>query len=211
LTTRRRIDENLESRIVDLVVGSDSTPAKIHQKVTEEGWEVSNRTVERIAKEYRATDESPPWTVEDSDPEDAKLILAWLANMIEVSLVVYRQDRRLTKAEAFWHLHIHRIAPDLGRLQAGVLAALYRIRSAKRGDTTELDTYLAFAPWRSLEARERYTKIVEAGRVHPITMWDTMVERVSPWGAIEAKDLGWPEPQTAQELAQASQQEEGTK
>ena len=95
-------------------------------------------------------------------------------------------------------------------MQAGVLANLYRIRSTKRGDTTELDTYLAFAPWRSLEARERYTKMVEDGRVHPITMWDTMAERVSPWGAIEAKDLGWPEPQTAQELAQASQQEEGT-
>ena len=210
MTTTRRIDEILESMIVDLLIGSDSTPAAIHRKVSAEGWEVSTRTVERMAKEYRAPDESSPWTVEDSEPEDAKLILAWLANIIEGGFVVYRQDRRLTKAEAFWYLQIRRIAPDLSFVRAGIVANLYRIRSTKRGDTTELDTYLAFAPWRSLEARERYTKIVESGRVHPITMWDTMVERVSPWGAIEAKDLGWPEPQTAQELAQTAQQEEGT-
>mgnify|MGYP006966873253 CR=1 FL=1 len=210
MTTTRRIDEILESMIVDLLIGSDSTPAAIHRKVSAEGWEVSTRTVERMAKEYRAPDESPPWTVEDSDPEDAKLILAWLANIIEGGFVVYRQDRRLTKAEAFWYLQIRRIAPDLSFVRAGIVANLYRIRAAKEASTEELDAYLGFAPWRGAEALERYKEMVGAGWVKPITMWDSMVEQVSPWGAIEAKDLGWPEPQTAQELAQAAQQEEGT-
>ncbi len=203
MTTQRRIDENLESRIVDLVIGSDLTPAKIHRKVTEKGWVVSTRTVERMAKEYRATDESPPWTVEDSDPQDAKLILEWLASFNGFS-------KGLTKVEAFWYLKIQRIAPDLSFVRAGILANLYRIRTAKEASTEELDAYLGFAPWRGAEALERYKEMVGAGWVKPMAMWDTMVERVSPWGAIEAKDLGWPEPQTAQELAQAAQQEEGT-
>jgi len=203
LTTTRRIDEILESMIVDLLIGSDSTPAAIHRKVSAEGWEVSTRTVERMAKEYRAPDESPPWTVEDSDPQDAKLILEWLASFNGFG-------KGLTKVEAFWHLKIQRIAPDLSFVRAGILANLYRIRTAKEASTEELDAYLGFAPWRGAEALERYKEMVGAGRVKPMVMWDTMVERVSPWGAIEAKDLGWPEPQTAQELAQAAQQEEGT-
>ena len=203
MTTTRRIDEILESMIVDLLIGSDSTPAAIHRKVSAEGWEVSTRTVERMAKEYRAPDESPPWTVEDSDPQDAKLILEWLASFNGFG-------KGLKKVEAFWHLKIQRIAPDLSWVRAGVLANLYRIRTAKEASTEELDAYLGFAPWRGAEALERYKQMVGAGRVKPMVMWDTMVERVSPWGAIEAKDLGWPEPQTAQELAQASQQEEGT-
>ena len=80
----------------------------------------------------------------------------------------------------------------------------------KEASTEELDAYLGFAPWREAEALERYKEMVGAGWVKPMVMWDTMVERVSPWGAIEAKDLGWPEPQTAQDLAQAAQQERET-
>ena len=203
MTTTRRIDEILESMIVDLLIGSDSTPAAIPRKVSAEGWEVSTRTVERMAKEYRATDESPPWTVEDSDPEDAKLILEWLASFNGFG-------KGLKKVEAFWHLKIQRIAPDLGFVRTAILANLYRIRTAKEASTEELDAYLGFAPWRGAEALERYKEMVGAGWVKPMAMWDTMVERVSPWGAIEAKDLGWPEPQTAQELAQVAQQEEET-
>ena len=202
MTTTRRIDEILESMIVDLLIRSDLTPAAIHRKVSE-NWEVSTRTVERMAKEYRAPDESPPWTVEDSDPEDAKLILEWLASFNGFG-------KGLKKVEAFWHLKIQRIAPDLSFVRAGILANLYRIRTAKEASTEELDAYLGFAPWRGAEALERYKQMVGAGRVKPMVMWDTMVERVSPWGAIEAKDLGWPEPQTAQELAQAAQQEKET-
>ena len=163
----------------------------------------NKRSIERLVKEFRYADESPPWTVEDSDPEDAKLILEWLASFNGFG-------KGLKKVEAFWHLKIQRIAPDLSWVRAGVLANLYRIRTAKEASTEELDAYLGFAPWRGAEALERYKEMVGAGWVKPMAMWDTMVERVSPWGAIEAKDLGWPEPQTAQELAQAAQQVEGT-
>jgi hypothetical protein len=163
----------------------------------------NKRSIERLVKEFRYADESPPWTVEDSDPEDAKLILEWLASFNGFG-------KGLKKVEAFWHLKIQRIAPDLSWVRAGVLANLYRIRTAKEASTEELDAYLGFAPWRGAEALERYKQMVGAGRVKPMVMWDTMVERVSPWGAIEAKDLGWPEPQTAQDLAQAAQQEKET-
>ena len=176
MTTTRRIDKTLESMIADLLIGSDSTPAAIHRKVSAEGWEVSTRTVERMAKEYRAPNESPPWTVEDSDPQDAKLILEWLASFNGFG-------KGLKKVEAFWHLKIQRIAPDLSWVRAGVLANLYRIRTAKEASTEELDAYLGFASWRGAEALERYKEMVGAGWVKPITMWDTMVEQVE-WKGI---------------------------
>ena len=207
MTTNWRMDGDILSKATELALTTDWNAAQIFKDLVDQFKEKdkfpNKRTIERFVKEYRATDKSQPWTVEESDPQDAKLILEWLASFNGFS-------KGLTKTEAFWYLKIHRIAPDLSWVRTAILANLYRIRSTKRGDTTVLDTYLAFAPWRSLEARERYTKIVEDGRVHPITMWDTMVERVSPWAAIEAKDLGWPEPQTAQESVQAAQQEEGT-
>ena len=201
------MDGETKDRATQLALTTDWNAAQIFEDVKRRFGEretfPNKRSIERLVKEFRYADESPPWTVEDSDPEDAKLILEWLASFNGFG-------RGLTKAEAFWHLKLQRIAPDLSFVRAGILANLYRIRTAKEASTEELDAYLGFAPWRGAEALERYKQMVGAGRVKPMVMWDTMVERVSPWGAIEAKDLGWPEPQTAQDLAQAAQQEEGT-
>ena len=201
------MDGEAKDRAQELALTTDWNAAQIFEDLKRRFGErdkfPNKRSIERLVKEFRYADESPPWTVEDSDPEDAKLILEWLASFNGFG-------KGLKKVEAFWHLKIQRIAPDLSWVRAGVLANLYRIRTAKEASTEELDAYLGFAPWRGAEALERYKQMVGAGRVKPMVMWDTMVERVSPWGAIEAKDLGWPEPQTAQELAQAAQQEEGT-
>ena len=208
MTTKWRMDGETKDRAQELALITDWNAAQIFKDLKRRFGErdkfPNKRSIERLVKEFRYADESPPWTVEDSDPEDAKLILEWLASFNGFG-------KGLKKVEAFWHLKIQRIAPDLSWARAGVLANLYRIRTAKEASTEELDAYLGFAPWRGAEALERYKQMVGAGRVKPMVMWDTMVERVSPWGAIEAKDLGWPEPQTAQELAQASQQEEGTR
>ena len=207
MATNWRMDGDILSKATELALTTDWNAAQIFKDLRRQFGErdkfPNQRTIERFVKEFRATDKSQPWTVEDSDPQDAKLILEWLASFNGFG-------KGLKKVEAFWHLKIQRIAPDLSWVRAGVLANLYRIRTAKEASTEELDAYLGFAPWRGAEALERYKQMVGAGRVKPMVMWDTMVERVSPWGAIEAKDLGWPEPQTAQELAQASQQEEGT-
>ena len=207
MATNWRMDGDILSKATELTLTTDWNAAQIFKDLKRRFGErdkfPNKRSIERLVKEFRYADESPPWTVEDSDPEDAKLILEWLASFNGFG-------KGLTKVEAFWHLKIQRIAPDLSFVRAGIVANLYRIRAAKEASTEELDAYLGFAPWRGAEALERYKEMVGAGWVKPITMWDSMVEQVSPWGAIEAKDLGWPEPQTAQELAQASQQEEGT-
>ena len=201
------MDGETKDRATHLALTTDWNAAQIFKDLKRRFGErdkfPNKRSIERLVKEFRYADESPPWTVEDSDPEDAKLILEWLASFNGFS-------KGLTKVEAFWHLKIQRIAPDLSFVRAGILANLYRIRTAKEASTEELDAYLGFAPWRGAKALERYKEMVGAGWVKPITMWDSMVGQVSPWGAIEAKDLDWPEPQTAQELAQAAQQGEGT-
>jgi hypothetical protein len=179
MATKWRIDGNILSKAMELALTTDWNAAQIFRDLDRqfkdqfEDRMPTQRTIERIVKEYRAMDKSQPWTIEESDPEDARLILEWLASCNGFG-------KGLTKAEAFWHLKIQRIAPDLSFGRAGILANLYRIRTAKEASTEELDAYLGFAPWRGAEALERYKKMVGAGWVKPMAMWDTMVERVSP-------------------------------
>ena len=181
MTTKWRMDGETKDRAQDLALTTDWNAAQIFEDLKRRFGErdkfPNKRSIERLVKEFRYEDESPPWTVEDSDPEDAKLILEWLASFNGFG-------KGLKKVEAFWHLKIQRIAPDLSWVRAGILANLYRIRTAKEASTEELDAYLGFAPWRGAEALERYKEMVGAGWMNPMAMWDTMVERVSPWGAI---------------------------
>ena len=180
MATNWRMDGDILSKATELVLTTDWNAAQIFKDLRRQFGErdkfPNQRTIERFVKEFRATDKSQPWTVEDSDPQDAKLILEWLASFNGFG-------KGLTKVQAFWYLHIRRIAPDLSFVRAGIVANLYRIRAAKEASTEELDAYLGVAPWRGAEALERYKEMVGAGWVKPITMWDTMVEQVE-WKGI---------------------------
>jgi hypothetical protein len=180
MATNWRMDGDILSKATELALTTDWNAAQIFKDLRRQFGErdkfPNQRTIERFVKEFRATDKSQPWTVEDSDPQDAKLILEWLASFNGFG-------KGLTKVEAFWHLKIQRIAPDLSFVRAGIVANLYRIRAANEASTEELDAYLGFAPWRGAEALERYKEMVGAGWVKPITMWDTMVEQVE-WKGI---------------------------
>ena len=173
------MDGEAKDRAQELALTTDWNSAQIFEDLKRRFGErnkfPNKRSIERLVKEFRYADKSQPWTVEDSYPEDAKLILEWLASFNGFG-------RGLTKVEAFWHLKIQRIAPDLSFVCAGILANLYRIRTAKEASTEELDAYLGFAPWRGAESPERYKEMVGAGWVKPMAMWDTMVERVSTGG-----------------------------
>ena len=97
------MDGDIQDRAQELALTTDWNAAQIFKdldlQLKERKGFPTKRTIERFVKEYRATDKSQPWTVEDSDPEDAKLILEWLASFNGFS-------KGLTKVEAFWHLKI---------------------------------------------------------------------------------------------------------
>ena len=132
MTTKWRMEGDIQDRAQELALTTDWNAAQIFKDLKRRFGERDKfpikRTIERLVKEYRATDKSQPWTVEESDPQDAKLILEWLASFNGFG-------KGLKKVEAFWHLKIQRIAPDLSWVRAGVLANLYRIRMAKEAST----------------------------------------------------------------------------
>ena len=136
MTTKWRMDGDIQDHAAELALTTDWNAAQIFKDLDLQFKErkgfPTKRTIERFVKEYRATDKSQPWTVEDSDPQDAKLILEWLASFNGFG-------KGLTKVEAFWYVKIQRIAPDLSFVRAGILANLYRIRTAKEASTEELD------------------------------------------------------------------------
>src|SRR5689334_5782673 len=70
--------------------------------------------------------------------------------LLVLRAVIKQTDGRssLTAATARWVEAIHRVAPDLDPWNAYRLARLYVAR-ADAGNTTNLDAWLAYAPWRS--------------------------------------------------------------
>lgn len=181
MTTQRRIDRDILDFITDLAVNrKDKSPAEIYRDMLRQDEFKDRcpkkRTVERIVAELRAKDESPTWSIGDSDPEDAKLVLASLEHIVSNS---FGRATTVSKAEAEWIIRIQKIAPDLSQFRAQVLAHLYRIRKSKKASTAELELYLALAPWRDREKLEKYMELVNEGKIKPMVMLDSMVDRRS--------------------------------
>lgn len=118
------------------------------------------RTVQRIVKEA-PKDQSAPWSLADSDGEDARLILeTWQA-----AITTGMRRINITNAQAEWVLKIRKAAPGLSPYYVWLLAGDYRAR-AQRGENTEaLDLFLAFRPWRDLDSRAWYEVAVQEGWV----------------------------------------------
>jgi hypothetical protein len=107
-----------------------------------------------IAKRWITIDENDgPWSMEMSPPEDARLVLEVVRLLIEDPAP--RRSRRPSREVARWIARIRRAYPDLDV----DLYLVYRLAVvARRGDVGDVETFLAFTPWRDDGAaiREAY-------------------------------------------------------
>jgi len=125
----------------------------------------SLRTVQRYVKKFTAKDTSEPWTWAEADGEEAALVLPVLGAVME------RTEGRVThftKEQAKWVAKVRGAAPDLDAWYAWGVAMAYRVAAEEGGeaDRASLDALLAFAPWRSLEATERFLQWAGRHRAH---------------------------------------------
>lgn len=121
------------------------------------------RTLQRIIRDdIIPQDPSGPWSLADSEGIDAPAILEVLAEVISHT---EGRVKSVTRNEAKWIVSISRAVPDLPTWGVFTLARAYLKREETKESTADLDTYLAFAPWRDREHEEAYKKAVEAGYV----------------------------------------------
>lgn len=133
-----------------------------------------------VSKPVRPSD---PWSLMHGRPEDVPLVLP----VLEVVARLPRAAQWLSIEEAEAVARIRRAVPEVKPAAALTLAILYVSRKGK--ETTDLDLYLAFHPWRSedeLEAewtkrRQRYLAIAETARVEAIGVSGTHPGQAYSW------------------------------
>jgi hypothetical protein len=173
---KRRIDVDVLTTIHELAVLPDASAGAIHKEVERRHGEgaASLRTVHRVIAELRQSGTGGPWLIEDTDSqEEAKAILAVLAHVQE------KTGRETEGRYTVWPSRdvarliagIWRAAPNLARWPTYMLALLYQSRRAHGASTTDLDYWLAFAPWRSPQHRERYDKAADSGWIRRFSGW----------------------------------------
>ena len=130
----------------------------------------SLRTVERIVNYYRNPGASQIWTVADSEAGDATLILEVL---VDVMLLTYGAKRAFAKGEAQWVLKIRKMMPDAASFRIWLIAGAYFVSETRGQDTSPLDMYLAFKPWKSKRRFDNYSDAVENGWIKedPSVAW----------------------------------------
>jgi hypothetical protein len=113
------------------------------------------RTIRRRIAERRPPNPQDPWTLAEADGDEGALILPVLAALME------RTEGRVagfTREQAQWVVKVRRAAPDLEPLHAWEVAFAYQgaVQQGREADRASLDALLAFAPWRSDEARGHF-------------------------------------------------------
>jgi len=142
--------------------------AEIHRMLLPEfGSDVpSERTIRTIASQ-EGPDKSGPWRATASD--DARLVLPVLAALIERDS--WRKQLSVREAEAI--ARVCEIVPNTPPLFAWLLAMAYLDAEATDGvhSHADLDALLAFAPWTSVAAQQRFMNAIEDGRVRLGLPW----------------------------------------
>ena len=126
----------------------------------------SLRTIQDIVREKSGPDPSGRWALNDADPDEATLILPALADVIQET-----EGRRayLTRAQAELIGRIRRVAPELNGWAVYRLARLYLFREGRGEPPSDIEGFLAFAPWRSQKQRDAYQRALENEWIPEIT------------------------------------------
>ena len=165
----RRIDADVASGIEFLARRGYNAGAIRHhlQKESERGTGDAPpdiRTIRSIAKRVKRPVTEAVWRITSSTPEDARIVLTFLA---DCSLTKHPIPfGALTMVKAEWVIRITKLAPELNAEAVDYLSDEYLSRGA-RGitDTRDLDGYLAFRPWADPDGDDnrQYDSAVERG------------------------------------------------
>ena len=139
------------------------SPEEIQRELDKQGLPApDSRHIRRIIDEVLARDRSQPWSLAKAAPTEAASVPSVLAE-----LIIRSEGRRsdVTEKEAEWITRIRLAAPDFDLWAVYMMAHNYMVRTERGETTADLDTFLAFAPWRGEEQRRPYYEAVQAGHI----------------------------------------------
>jgi len=121
------------------------------------------RTIQRyVERAGQRSGPDEPWQRTEMAGNDALLVLDVLIVLMQHT----RLPHGITRAQAQWLLWVRQAAPDLTPVDAWLLALLYLARERSSApEYADLDAVLAFAPWRSEQARSAYFLAVREKRI----------------------------------------------
>ncbi len=159
-TTKRSHPLEVSEFIIDKA-RNEHASAKSIARAVEERFEARNcpsaRTVEDMVAEVRGRQKSGPWRIWDAEPADAAVVLEALAELMRVS---HGETTEMSQEDANWIISLsHAGVGDLPPSVLHGLAIQYQLRGTTA--TSDLDALIAFTPWRSKDAFERYRRAVQ--------------------------------------------------
>jgi hypothetical protein len=146
---RRKVTVEQDARIRELVFLGYGA-AQIHRQMAHEGLlneqgNPSEKTIQRMVKDYTPEDPSGPWSFTDTaDADEPALVFDVLLHMNRVSHGRVWLSKDIAKLVA----RLRRAWPDIPPSWAYVMAQMYQERRARGGNLTTLDLITAIAPWR---------------------------------------------------------------
>ncbi len=190
---RERTPGQVEEAIIDLTLRG-YTPVQINQVLPgvvrdiakKQGWKNYKaphlRTIQRIARRAKPVDESGEWAIELSTPDDARVVLDFMADAADE----FEGDvARVTRAEAEWIVRLRRLGPPMTALQTMRLMSLYQARRSDGLTTEDLDAFLAFSPWLGRRRAARYASAVLRNSVLPAPQWIVKLAALGDWLDME--------------------------
>lgn len=129
----------------------------------------SERSIRNLVRELVPPDPSGPWVPGEGDPEEDALVLETAAEWVRRTRK--RRWPKLTQERARWIAWVRRGWPDLDPVIAFVVAEDYRARRANEMDTTDLDAFLAFTPWRGEQFYRQWAEAIEQERIPQPPVW----------------------------------------
>jgi hypothetical protein len=162
-TNRRRIDGSVQAAIEEKAVDR-WTPAQIRRWLAKEpmyeGRLPTLRTVERIVRDVTPRDDSEDWSLGDTDIDnDGQVLYLIRETILRTSGTV----SWFSKALADWVFRVERVAPGLRSHAIYYLATSYLRAKQTDSPAREYDAFLAFRPWETSSALQRYEKAILDG------------------------------------------------
>ena len=158
------------------------TPAQIHRHLSERIPQGAKdppdiRTVRDIVKDVKKSDTSGTWEIVDSEPEEGRIVLDFLADRTDEYPTPFST---LSKTEAEWVVRLSRLASKASHRVIETLMNQYLSRLARGSKYfRDLDAYLAFRPWESSHRLRLYKRSVFLRLVPQVPGWEVLVQELS--------------------------------
>ena len=139
---------------------------------------VSLPTIRDVAREATPADDSSPWRLEAAEIIDSRLVLEVLGSVLAET---DGQVTHLTRREAQWVTALRNAQPsltsDYGRIDTTNYWVIYQLaneyiqRRQREESTVDLDTFLAWAPWRDFHVCFSYNLGILEGQLQAPPVW----------------------------------------